>query len=104
MAMHIQKVFLCCIKHFLKRQRRTTRQTRGPSATDGQARGPSAAARVKITITTALIDFFFLGKLYLVPRMVLGCFVFIFKPWDGFRLPNTPWNKDPLDNSDAAAS
>ena len=27
-----------------------------------------------------------LGKLHIGPRMVLGCFIFRFRPWDGFML------------------
>ena len=42
--------------------------------------------KLKISITTELIEFSFLGKLHIGSGMVLGYFIFRFKPWDGFRL------------------
>ena len=42
--------------------------------------------KLKILITTELIEFFLLGKLHRGPGMVLGYFSFRLNPCDGFRL------------------
>ena len=49
-----------------------------------------------------------MGKFHLCPAMVLGCFVYRFNSWNGFRLFYCPFytslNTDPLDTRGEAAS
>ena len=57
--------------------------------------------KLKISITTEMIEFTF-RKASHRPWVILGYFVFRFKPWDGFRL--YPFEDRVLDTKGASAS
>ena len=64
--------------------------------------------KLKILITTKLIEFSILGNLHIGPVMVLGYFIFRFKSWVDFKLFSqhlyATLNTEPLDDRGAATS
>ena len=61
---------------------------------------------LKISLTTKLFQFSFIGKLSICPVMVLGYYDFKFNPWDSFRLfflISIPFNTVPIEARGATA-